>query len=176
MLPPQTTLQALLDYDPVTGLLRWKQRPRSMFNCDRLFNSWNTRYANQIAFTAVDRKGYNVGAILGVNYRASRVIFKLITNIEPNQVDHEDGSTLNNSWVNLRNVTGQQNQMNMKRGSNNTSGTTGVSWNTAKNKWDAVIRHKRKVIRLGRFVDKQDAIDARKAAEKQYGYHPNHGR
>ena len=99
MLPPQMTLQALLDYDPVTGLLRWKQRPRSMFNCDRLFNSWNTRYANRIAFTAVDRKGYNVGAILGVNYRASRVIFKLITNIEPNQVDHEDGNTLNNHKV-----------------------------------------------------------------------------
>lgn len=31
------------------------------------------------------------------------------------------------------------------------------------------------MIHLGRFVNKADAIKARKKAEVIYGYHPNHG-
>ena len=99
-----------------------------------------------------------------------------MTGVNPIQVDHEDGDTLNNKWSNLRNVTSHQNQLNMKRPSNNKSGTIGVSWNTQKQKWDAVIRWKGKHIFLGRFNDINDAIACRKQAEQQYGYHPNHGR
>jgi hypothetical protein len=147
-----------------------------MFSTDRAWNTWNARYAWKQAFTSTDRKGYHVGAIYDVNYRASRVIFKWMTGVDADQVDHENGDNQNNRWTNLRDVTGLQNQQNMKRAKNNTSGVTGVSWNSEKGKWDAVIRHKGKHINLGRFVKKQDAIDARKAAEKQYGFHPNHGR
>jgi len=32
-----------------------------------------------------------------------------------------------------------------------------------------------KTIRLGSFTDKEDAIKARKHAEKLYGFHANHG-
>jgi hypothetical protein len=176
MLPSQTELKALLDYDPNNGVLQWKPRPRSMFLSDRSWNSWNARYANKIAFTSVDRKGYRVGAIYDRTYRASRVIFKWMTGIDADQVDHEDGDTQNNRWKNLRDVTGQQNQMNMKRASNNTSGTTGVSWNSSKKKWEAKIKFNKQTIHLGRFDNIQDAIVARKRGETKYGFHANHGR
>ena len=99
-----------------------------------------------------------------------------MTGIDAHQVDHEDGNNQNDRWYNLRDVTNQQNQQNMKRASNNTSGTTGVSWNAAKNRWEAKIKSNAKTIHLGRYADINDAINARKQAEKQYGFHPNHGR
>ena len=33
-----------------------------------------------------------------------------------------------------------------------------------------------KRINLGNFIELKDAIDARKKAEKKYGYHENHGK
>lgn len=50
---------------------------------------------------------------------------------------------------------------------NNKSGTTGVSWDKARNKWVSKITFKKKVYYLGRFDNKEDAIDARKDAEEK---------
>ena len=49
--------------------------------------------------------------------------------------------------------------------SNNTSGVTGVVWDSSRNKWYAGIEFKGKRYYLGRYEDKQDAISARKEAE-----------
>lgn len=175
-LPSQETLKTLLDYDPLTGVLTWRDRPRELFPTDRAHKTWNARYAGKPAFTAVDRKGYLVGAINDINFRAARVIFKWVHDIDPIQVDHEDGDRQNNRLLNLRDVSGQQNQMNMKTPSNNTSGHIGVVWDASRSRWAARIKHQGKHIHLGRFIDMKDAIAARKAAEAKYGFHQNHGR
>ena len=49
---------------------------------------------------------------------------------------------------------------------NNRSGTKGVSWCTSRQCWEAYINVHGKRIRLGRFVQLEDAISARKNAEK----------
>ena len=49
-------------------------------------------------------------------------------------------------------------------------------WNSFGDRWVAQIKVDGKNKHLGYYVDKQDAIDVRKAAEKQYGFHANHGR
>lgn len=54
------------------------------------------------------------------------------------------------------------------------SGFRGVS--RKRNKWRAYITVDNKQIYLGTFDNKQDAIKARKDAEKRYGFHPNHGK
>lgn len=51
---------------------------------------------------------------------------------------------------------------------NNTSGHKGVSWDKNRSKWLAYIKFKSKRINLGRFADKQDAINARIKAEEKY--------
>lgn len=51
--------------------------------------------------------------------------------------------------------------------SNNTSGVTGVRWDSSRKKWLAEIRFKNKVYYLGRFEDKKDAIEVRKEAEEK---------
>jgi len=50
---------------------------------------------------------------------------------------------------------------------NNISGTTGVAFREATNKWTASIGFQRKTYRLGTFREKEDAIAARKEAEKK---------
>ena len=175
-LPTQSYLLQVLKYDPTTGHLTWLHRPRSMFKEDGMFRSWNSRYAGRRAFTARTKKGYHTGAIDGLLWRANRVIFKMMTGRDPNQVDHIDGDNQNDTWHNLREVTHEGNQRNMKRSSLNTSGTTGVYWNTQKQRWQASIGVGGKTVLIGRFVNKSDAINARKQAEAAEGYHPNHGR
>ena len=168
-LPDQATLQALLNYDPVTGSLTWK--PRSNVKA-----SWNTRYAGKAAFTATDVNGYHIGALFDSTYRANRVIWKLVTGQEPEQVDHQNGITSDDSWDNLMNVTHTGNLQNMKKSKANKSGVTGVCFNTGKNKWQATIGVDGKSKVLGRFDTMEEAIACRKQGEEFYGYHPNHGR
>ena len=52
----------------------------------------------------------------------------------------------------------------------------GVSWHKAGQKWTAQIKIKGKKKHLGSFLDKKDAVRARKQAEVEYEFHANHGR
>lgn len=92
------------------------------------------------------------------------------------EVDHENGNTLDNRRCNLVVKSKSGNQRNARKSIANTSGVTGVSFHSRIKKWIAVIRVEGKQKHLGTFNLKEDAINARKTAEKQYGYHENHGR
>ena len=175
-LPSRQLLKQLLDYDPLTGKLTWKPRSLSRFKDQRGCSTWNAVYANKPAFTAVDRKGYHVGAIENQGYRAHRVIYMIMAGTDPQQIDHIDGDPANNRWANLRSLPGGLNQKNMKRPRNNQSGHIGVFWHKDKQRWLAYITSNKKRINLGYFEDINDAIAARKQAEVDHGFHPNHGR
>lgn len=56
---------------------------------------------------------------------------------------------------------------------NNTSGVSGVSYRKGNQKWQVRIADDQHV---GYFQTFNEAVAARKAAEKLHGYHPNHGR
>ena len=83
-------------------------------------------------------------------------------------VDHINGNPLDNRKCNLRVCTQQQNTMNRKVASNNTSGCAGVRWQPCANKWQANIGYKGKSFYLGLYDTKEEAIKARKEAEKKY--------
>lgn len=82
--------------------------------------------------------------------------------------DHHSRNTLDNRKSNLWKATVQENARNSSKGTNNTSGFIGVSWNKKANKWRAYIMVDYKQISLGYFDDKNNAIKARLKAEKQY--------
>jgi len=84
------------------------------------------------------------------------------------EIDHINRNRLDNRFENLRSVTFGQNNMNVSVGTNNTSGVTGVSWHKGARKWQAGIMLDYKNKHLGLFERKQDAIDARKEAERKY--------
>lgn len=84
------------------------------------------------------------------------------------QVDHRDQNKLNNCRDNLRIVTNQQNHFNKPLNSNNSSGVTGVYWNSQCQKWCVNITINGKTIHGGLFDDIQDATKKRKKLEEIY--------
>lgn len=174
-LPTQQELLNLLSYNPTTGKLLWKVRDAAMFKTTSAALTWNKRFAGKEAFTTKRSDGYFGGSINYVNYLAHRVIYKMVHNSEPEQIDHDDRDRSNNRVGNLVDSSATKNSRNCKLFSNNTSGQMGVSWDAARSKWIASITVNYVVTHLGRFTDLQDAIAARKAAEIQHNFHPSHG-
>lgn len=83
-------------------------------------------------------------------------------------IDHINHNTFDNRKSNLRIATTSQNAMNRIRGSNNTSGATGVVWLKNEKKWKAEIKVNDKTIYLGAYEKFDDAVKTRKDAENKY--------
>jgi hypothetical protein len=81
-------------------------------------------------------------------------------------VDHSNRDRLDNRRCNLRVVTYSVNNSNKYKYCNNSSGFTGVSYNTESKKYHTYINVKGKTISLGCFEDIEDAKHVRLAAER----------
>lgn len=176
VLPSQEYLRECFLYDPETGALTWRARPRGHFRSDARLRTWNTAFSGKPALSAVSGTGYRHGMLDMVGAKAHRVIWKMMTGADPDQIDHVNGVKTDNRWANLRDVDYPENSRNLARATNNTSGVTGVGWNRSARRWRAYIKSGGKNIHVGHFVLKDDAIAARKEAERRFGFHPNHGR
>lgn len=123
-----------------------------------------------------DGNTYKIICVSGVNILAHRLAWLIYYGKEPDgQIDHIDGDGLNNAIKNLREVTNQGNARNQKLRSNNKSGVCGVIWFKPASLWRAQIKVNGKYKYLGYFKDFNDAVDARKKAEIEFGFHKNHG-
>lgn len=121
--------------------------------------------------------GYLQTSVDNVLYKNHRLIWLWHFGEWPSKgIDHIDGDPLNNNIGNLRNVTHKENGRNSKRGSNNTSGVSGVCFHKAKGNWCAYIHSDTGRQHLGYFSDWFEAVCVRKSAEVKHGYHKNHGR
>lgn len=180
-LPDQDVLLQLLRYDADRGKLFWLERAVKWFNdtpnrrAEHTAKIWNLRYAGREAFTAINGTGYYSGHVLDWGGTAHRVIWKMETGEDPDQIDHANGIRTDNRWGNLRNVTTATNTRNAKRRTDNSTGHVGVYWyphERVTGKWLAKISSKH----IGYFDSFDDAVAARKAAEIAHDFHPNHGR
>lgn len=81
--------------------------------------------------------------------------------------DHIDGNGLNNTRENLRLASKVQNMTNAKKRVDNKTGHKGVYWHKSRNKYYAYITHNKKRHGLGYYDSIDDAIQARKLAEKE---------
>lgn len=169
----QEIVRELLYYNPDTGKLTWKKRDRKWFKSDRDYNRWNNRYAGKEAFTALNNFGYFLGAILNQKTYAHRIIWLYQTRKWPDKIDHINHDRKDNRWVNLREVSNQENDRNQSLPRNNKSGFIGVHWH--KQKWNSNIKVGGKIIYLGCFDLLEEAVSVRKEAETKYGFHKNHG-
>lgn len=151
-------LHSVLDYDPGTGLFRWREG----------IDHW--------------RAGLPAGTrsldyvLIGIKmdgrkrlYRAHRLAWLYVHGEWPDgQVDHINGVKHDNRIANLRVATNQQNAINRAVRMDNTSGYKGVSWNKRSGRWLAHISYGGKIRHLGLFDDIEDAITAYSLAAQRY--------
>lgn len=158
-------LRTLLDLDVETGLLFWKPRDTTLFleGCVPAASNalaWNARYAGKRAFASVDDRGYLRGSIFGRNFRAHRIIWRMVHGDWPALIDHIDGDRLNNRPVNLRSVTARDNSGN--RELHRQGSIPGVRLRDGR--WEARIWVNGKYRHLGCFNSREEAADARSVA------------
>lgn len=107
------------------------------------------------------------------------------------EIDHIDGVKTNNTLNNLRCIPKGMQSRNKPKRSDNNSGVQGVSrWETTRrgnqkvSMWRATCNDQSgkqviKTFSIKKYGEEQAfqmACEARAEMEKQYGYHPNHGR
>lgn len=181
LLPSQEVLRQLLRYEPATGRLIWLPRGPQWFQDskyppERVARWWNERFAETEAFCTVDRKGYPYGFIFSRRVAKHRIVWAFHHNQINGEIDHIDGDPTNSRIENLRDVTRQSNMQNKRTYARNTSGFRGVYWSKRAGKWRVALSSGGKERHIGYFVEFDDAVNARKAAERESGFHENHGR
>ena len=123
--------------------------------------------------------GYLTGEVDGITMLLHRLAWEIYHNKKiPNglQIDHVNGVRDDNRICNLRLVSRSGNMRNRATPKNNTSGQIGVHYSKGEDRWIARIGVKGRKVAIGAFIEKSDAIAARKLAEAEYGFHKNHGR
>lgn len=149
-------LKSVLSYDPLTGVFRWKIKPRQ-------------RACSEIA-GGVNPDGYRMICVSQRIYRAHRLAWFYMTGRWPKgEVDHINGTKDDNRIANLRIADKQENQANSKRRSTNTTGFKGICVLQGRDKkYCARITVNYKVIWLGNFYTAEEAHAAYFAAAKKY--------
>ncbi len=149
-------LRSILHYDPDTGIFTWKVRTSNRVKVGDIAGSQ-------------DGQGYLQVRVQSRDYLAHRLAWLYIRGEWPkDQIDHINRNRSDNRIANLREVTNKQNGQNASKSRSNTSGYPGIYWYKPYSKWRARITHNYKDIHLGYFSILEDAIAARKAAEKLY--------
>lgn len=163
--PTKEELDAFFTYDAETGKLYnrvTRGRAKAGNEAGSLNDTGSGRLYRRIVFN-------------GAKLYAHTAIYIMHTGGIPvnHEIDHIDQDRLNNRLENLRSVTHSDNSKNFPLYSRNTSGVMGVR--RERNKWRSQIRVGGRDINLGLFAKKSEAAEARKKADRLYGYHENHG-
>ena len=132
-------LLSRLHYDPVTGLFTWLISPAS------------NAPIGSVAGT-IGKNNHRTITVATKRYLSSRLAYFYMTGTWSSfQIDHKDKDSQNDKWENLREATNQQNNANIGRQKNNTTGYKGVTWDKKNAKWRAQIGFDGRNLPLGRF-------------------------
>jgi hypothetical protein len=146
-------LKELLDYDPSTGVFRWKISPSNNIPVGMIAGS-NRSY------------GYVKISVKSKKYWAHRLAWLWVYGSFPvKHLDHINGICNDNRIDNLRECNDLENAQNVKMPKHNTSGYMGVSRNG--NRWRAVIKNKGKNRYLGYYNTPEEAHQAYIIAKAQ---------
>lgn len=144
-----------LNYDPFTGVFTWKMAMSNSVKVGQLAGNWHPH-------------GYLRIRIDDIMYRAHRLAWIISYGEWPSGVvDHINRNPKDNRLVNLRDISQKQNMEN-SGGRKNFSGVKGVYWHKKNECWRAQICHNQKHYHIGVFSEFEDAVRARKEAEKTF--------
>ncbi len=159
MLITQSELKSIVHYNPNTGLFHRYMKNKSVYTGGKTKSGYLRLFIH----------GYD-------SLYCHRLAFLYMTGEIPQWVDHVNGVRDDNRWDNLRVSNPIINARNTSLSRRNKSGFSGVAYDKERNKWRAQIGNKYGKSFIGRYETKEEAIVARKAKEKELGFHENHGR
>lgn len=105
-------------------------------------------------------------------YLASRLIYMYHMRKDPGPkavIDHISGDHTDDRIENLRAISNSQNRLNTQVSPGSLSGYRGVYWSKHSSKWRAELKYQGQRYSLGSHAVLEDAVAARKAAEKRLG-------
>jgi hypothetical protein len=141
----QATLKSLLNYDPLTGIFTWKNAGRGHQANDEVRNSGTD---------------YHQIFIGGKIYLAHRLAFLYMTGSFPSElVDHKNGNTHDNRWVNLRPATKAENLWNTPVTAKSKTGVKNV-YLGKDGKYRVQVTANRVRYSIGTFTDLNEATTA----------------
>lgn len=131
-------LREVLDYEPGTGLFRWKVRTSNRIS------------VGDVAGSLHKPTGYVFLFVDGGLIKAHRAAWLYLHGELPLEIDHINGRRADNRIANLRDVSRSVNQQNLRAARGDTSsGLLGVSWHEGKKKWRAQIKTAGRIRFLG---------------------------
>lgn len=172
-------LNEMFTYDPETGNLFWKERPKHHFPNIKGWISFNSKFAGQIAGYRETRRGTPVRISVRVKmnrtthlFGAHRIIYHIMGLVIPDglEIDHKDTNPYNNRWDNLRLATRAQNAANLKKHRTRKHMHLPKGVSTKRKKFRSQIGFRGKPINLGSFDTPEEAHAAYTAKAKElYG-------
>jgi len=116
----------------------------------------------------------NYGYVRRTSYKRGKLqktitLSRLILNAPiDKEIDHINGDKLDNRKINLRIVSDAQNKLNHLVSKNSTTGITGVNFHKTNKRWVTQLSFGKKKVVYKSFLNFEDAVNARKEAEKKY--------
>jgi hypothetical protein len=174
LITPEQIRQAL-DYNPKTGVFKWKYRLATDFPSNSARLGWNARCAGKVAGHLDIATGYRRIMVLGRQYYAIQLVFILMTGEKPlGRTAVRDGNRDNLAWVNV--TTKKQLKIEAeKRGAPETKGidggapsSPGVVFDAATGRWAASLQVEFVNLSLGEFCTQEEAVKARQEKIKEH--------
>ena len=141
-------LQSILDYDPETGIFRWKVQ-----------RNQNARPGSVAGRT--DSHGHIQITVDGTAYGAHRLAWFMMTGeLPPLDIDHENRNRSDNRFVNLREATRRQNVHNQPARRTSQTGIKGVYPHKQSGKYAASLKRTGRPRHIGFFDTVEEAAEA----------------
>lgn len=106
-------LRECFEYDPETGVLTWKDRPRAHFRAPNAYATFQKNCAGKAAGNLAPH-GYVTVRLNRKLLYAHRIAWVLMTGVWPLvNIDHVNGNKADNRWTNLRLASQSQNMTNV---------------------------------------------------------------
>jgi len=149
-------LRQVLDYEPQTGLFKWRER---VARCVQI---------GDVAGCREKRIGYVTIGIDGDVYKAHRLAWLFVTGAWPKKyIDHINGVKHDNRFENLREVFEDGNSQNVRKpNKRNKSGFIGVI--RFQKRWRASITVNKKTKYIGDYDTPEEAHQAYLTAKRHY--------